>query len=103
MINQNLRPLSNKILVYPEPKKEKTETGLFIPETAAKDEPRMGTVRATGRGNVIVSESGDNFVIVPLEVKAGDKVLFAPMDFAEIEQDGEKLLLMTEEQILAVL
>jgi chaperonin GroES len=96
----SIRPLSNKVLVLPDPVKEKTENGIIL--TAPTDEPRTGTVRKVGSGVVHVSDEA-KWCRVPLEVQEGDRILYPPMDFPMIETDGEVLALMTEEQIIAIL
>ena len=99
---QSFTPLGNKVLVLPEPKKEQTEGGIYIPETATKDEPLIGTVVEVGRGTVQVNEKGDSYVVIPLEVKVGDKVLYIPNDYMEIKKDDKTCILMTENEILAI-
>ena len=66
----NVKPLSDRIVVKPEPAEEKTASGIILPDTA-QEKPQMGTVLATGPGKV--SDSGD---LVKMTLKNGDKVLY---------------------------
>ena len=91
-----LRPIRNHIIVKREKPPERTESGLYMPETAKQDLPR-GIVVAVGPGK---RENGD---LQPVEVKVGDIVFFVEKFTREVEdQDGEKYLVMTEETILCV-
>ena|SRR5215813_11056141 len=91
------RPLQDRVLIKRlEDGVEKTKGGLYIPDTA-KEKPQQGKVIAVGKGRV--SEEGK---VTPLDVKAGDKVLFGKYSGSEIKVDGEELLIMREEDILGV-
>lgn len=93
----NVKPLRDKILVKPRPVQEVSAGGIIIPETA-KDAPVEGTVIAVGSG--ILNREG---IVVPLEVNVDDRVLFRKNNNAtEIETDGEKYLIMSEIDVLAV-
>ena len=93
----NVKPLRDKILVKPRPVQEVSAGGIIIPETA-KDAPVEGTVIAVGSG--ILNREG---IVVPLEVNVDDRVLFKKNNNAtEIETDGEKYLIMSEIDVLAV-
>ena len=93
-----IRPIRDKILVQPKPVDEVSKGGIIIPETA-KDAPVEGTVIAVGSG--ILNRDGN---IISLEVSAGDRILYRKNNNAtEIETDGEKFLIMSEVEVLAVL
>ncbi len=93
----NIRPLGDRVIVEPLEQEEKTASGIYIPETA-KEKPQEGVVLAVGEGRR--DEDGDR---VPMDVKAGDKVLFAKYAGTEIKIEGKKLLIMKEADILGVL
>ncbi len=92
-----VRPLHDRILVRRMAEEEKTAGGLFIPDTA-KEKPQRGQIVATGKGRV--TEDGK---ILPLEVKAGDKILFGKYSGTELKLNGEEYLMMREEDILGIL
>jgi len=92
----SVRPLHDRILVRRMAEEEKTAGGLFIPDTA-KEKPSKGEIIATGKGRV--TEDGK---ILPLEVKAGDKVLFGKYSGTELKIDGHEYLMMREEDILGI-
>jgi chaperonin GroES len=77
--------------------KEQVKGGIIIPDSA-KEKPQQGEIIATGGGKVL--EDGK---IAPLDVKAGDKVLFGKYSGSEITVDGEELLILREDEILGVL
>ena len=93
----NVKPLSDRIVVKPEPAEEKTAAGIILPDTA-QEKPQMGTVLATGPGKV--SDSGD---LVKMTLKNGDKVLYGKYSGTEITVDGDDVLIMRESDILATL
>jgi chaperonin GroES len=93
----NLRPLGNRVIVEPNEQEETTVSGILIPETA-KEKPQQGTVLAAGPGER--NEDGD---LIPLDVKVGDKILFAKYAGTEVKLEGKKLLIMRESDILGVL
>jgi len=92
-----IRPLRDRLIVRRLEEEEKTKGGIIIPDSA-KEKPLSGEVVAVGNGKVL--EDGK---VVPLEVKAGDKVLFGKYAGSEIKVDGEELLMLKEEDILGVL
>lgn len=94
----NVRPLGDKILVRRDEAASKTESGIIIPE-AGKERPKTGTVEAVGSGT-INTETGER---VPLQVKKGDRILFTSYAGTELKLDGDELLIMTEDDILAVI
>jgi chaperonin GroES len=92
-----VRPLYDRILVKRVAEEEKTAGGLFIPD-AAKEKPQKGLVVAVGNGKV--QEDGS---IRKLDIKEGDKVLFAKYSGNDIKIDGVEHLIMREDDVLAIL
>lgn len=93
-----VRPLGDKILVKRDEAGEKTESGIYLPESA-KDKPKTGTVQAVGTG-ALNTETGER---IPLSLKKGDKVLFSSYAGTEVKIDKDTLLIMAEADILAVI
>ena len=93
----NMKPLADRLVVKPLEQEEITPSGIVLPETA-KEKPQKGEVMAVGPG--ARDEDGKR---IPMELKAGDKVLFAKYAGTEIKVEGEKLLILRESDILAVL
>jgi chaperonin GroES len=93
----NLRPLQDRIIVKRLEEETKTAGGIFIPETA-KEKPQKGEVIAVGNGKK--TEDGK---IIPIDVKAGDKVLFGKYAGTEIKIDGQEYLIMREDDILGIM
>jgi len=91
-----IRPLHDRILIKRKAEEERTAGGLYIPESA-KERPTQATVIAVGKGRI--QEDGS---VRPLAVKAGDTVLFGKYAGNEIKLDGEELLIIREEDVLAV-
>ena len=92
----NFRPLHDRVLVRRVEAEEKTAGGIIIPDTA-KEKPQEGEVIAAGAGSR--SEDGK---LTPLDVKAGDRILFGKWSGTEVRIDGEDLLIMKESDILGV-
>lgn len=90
------RPLHDRVVIRRLESEEKTRGGIIIPDTA-KEKPQEGAVVAVGPG--LRDESGK---LVPLDVKAGDRVLFGKWSGTEIKIDGEDLLIVKEADILGV-
>jgi chaperonin GroES len=90
------RPLHDRVLIRRIEAAEKTAGGIIIPDTA-KEKPQEGEVVSAGSG--IRSEEG---TIVPLDVKAGDKILFGKWSGTEVKIDGEDLIIMKESDILGI-
>jgi chaperonin GroES len=90
------RPLQDRIIVKREEEEQKTKGGIIIPDTA-KEKPIRGKVIAVGNGKVL--EDGK---VRPLDVKAGDVILFTKYGGTEIKIDGEEFLIMREDDILGV-
>jgi chaperonin GroES len=93
----NLRPLHDRVIVKRLDQETKTASGLIIPETAA-EKPDQGEILAVGNGKVM-----DDGKVRALEVKVGDRVLFGKYSGQTVKVDGEELLVMREEDIMAVL
>lgn len=91
-----VRPLHDRILVRRMAEDEKTAGGLFIPDTA-KEKPQRGEIVAAGKGRV--TEDGKT---LPLEVKAGDRILFGKYAGTEIKLDGHEYIMMREEDVLGI-
>jgi chaperonin GroES len=92
----NVRPLNDRVLVKRLEEEEKTAGGIYIPDSA-KEKPTRGRVIAAGSGR-----SNDEGVRKPLDVKAGDQILFGKYAGTEIKIDGDELIIMREDDILAV-
>ena len=90
-------PLHDRILVRRIEESETTRGGIIIPDTA-KDKPQEGEVIAVGKG-----KSNEEGKVFPLEVKAGDRVLFGKYAGTEIKIDGEDFVIMREEEVLGIL
>lgn len=95
--SMKVRPLHDRILVRRLTEDQKTAGGIIIPESA-KEKPQRGEVVATGKGRI--TEDGKT---MPLDVKAGDSVLFGKYSGTEFKLDGEEYLMMREEDILGIL
>jgi chaperonin GroES len=93
----NLRPLHDRVIVKRLDQETKTASGLIIPDAAA-EKPDQGEIVAIGNGKV--QENGQ---VRPLEVKIGDRVLFGKYSGQAVKVKGEELLVMREEDIMAVL
>jgi len=93
----NVRPLHDRILVQRIEEGEQKIGGIIIPDTA-KEKPQQGKVVAAGAGKV-----KDDGKRIPLDVKAGDTILFGKYSGQEIKLDGEEYLIMREEEVLAVI
>ena len=92
----NIKPLHDKVLVKRVDEEEKTSGGIISPDTA-KEKPSEGIVEAVGNG--FRAEDGK---IIPMSVKAGDRVLFAKWSGTEIKVNGESRLIIKESDILAI-
>lgn len=91
-----IRPVGDRVVVKPAAKEEVTRSGIVIPDTA-KEKPQEGTVIAVGSGRLL--ENGDRAAI---ELREGDRVLFAKYGGTEFKLDGEEYLVLKENDILAV-
>lgn len=93
-----IKPLADRVVIKPLEAENKTKGGIVLPDTA-KEKPQEGKVVAVGKGKVL-----ENGTLQPLEVKVGDKVLYGKYSGNEITtKDGEELLIMKEEDILAII
>ena len=92
-----IRPLQDRVIVKRIAEEEKTEGGIIIPDTA-KEKPQEGKVIAVGKGKV-----NDDGKVIPLQLRAGDKILFGKYSGSEIKIDGEEHLIMREDEVLGVL
>ena len=93
----NIRPLHDRVIVKRVEEETKTAGGIVLPGSAA-EKPSQGTVLAIGTGKVL-----DNGSVRPMDVKVGDKVLFGKYAGSEVKVDGEEVIVMREEDIMAVL
>jgi chaperonin GroES len=93
----NFRPLHDRVLVRRVTAEEKTAGGIIIPDTA-KEKPQEGEIVSVGSGTV--NEKGE---VRPLDVKAGDRILFGKWSGTEVKLNGEELLIMKESDIMGVL
>src|SRR5579872_250397 len=91
------RPLHDRVLIRRVEQDEKTAGGIIIPDTA-KEKPQEGEVVAVGAGT-----RGEDGKLHPLDVQAGDRVLFGKWSGSEVKLDGEELIIMKESDILGVL
>jgi len=92
-----IRPLHDRILIKRLEEQEQKKGGIIIPDTA-KEKPQEGKVIAVGNGKV--NEDGKK---IPLDVKAGDKILFGKYSGSEVKIDDEEYLIMREEDVLAII
>lgn len=93
-----IRPLHDKILVRRDEAEDRTAAGIILPEKA-KDTPKTGVILAVGDGTINTTDGKRT----PLTVKAGDRVIFSSYAGSEIKIDDDKLLMMSEDEVLAVI
>jgi chaperonin GroES len=93
----SLKPLGDRVIVKAREKEEMTKSGIVLPDTAS-EKPQEGSVLAVGPGRVL-----DNGKRIEMDVKAGDKVLFAKYAGTEVKLDGEDYLVIRETDLLAVI
>lgn len=91
----SIKPLSDRVVVKPEPAEEKTSSGLFIPDSA-KEKPQRGTIVSVGPGRV------ENGTKIDMTVSEGDTVLYGKYAGTEITLENEDLLIMRESDILGI-
>ncbi len=96
--NSSIKPLHDKIIVRRDEAETKTKSGIFLPETS-KDRPKTGTIEAVGDGK-LNTDTGER---IALSVKAGDRIIFSSYSGTEVKLEGEELLIMSEDDILAVI
>jgi chaperonin GroES len=92
-----IRPLHDRVIVKRVEEEKKSAGGIIIPDAAA-EKPVQGVVKAVGKGKIL--ENGD---VRPLDLKVGDKVLFGKYSGTEVKVDGEDVLVMREEDVMAVI
>lgn len=93
-----LRPLSNNVIVKPAIKEEMTKSGIVLADSGDKDRPEKGEIIACGPGKVL-----DNGQIQPMSVKVGDQVVFKKYSPDEVKIDGEEYLVLSENDIVAII
>jgi chaperonin GroES len=92
-----IRPLGDRVLVKPLAQEKQERGGLIIPDTA-KEKPQEGEIVAAGKGKI--AEDGK---LLPMDVKAGDKILYGKYSGTEIKIDGDEYLIMHQDDILGIL
>ena len=92
-----MRPLHDRVIVKREAEECKSPGGIVIPDTAS-EKPIFGKVLAIGKGKVL-----ENGTVRPLDVKVGDKILFGKYSGTEVKMDGDELVVMREEDVMAVI
>jgi len=95
-LHMGFRPLHDRVLVRRVEAEEKTAGGIIIPDTA-KEKPQEGEVISVGSG-----ARAENGTITPMDVKAGDRILFGKWSGTEVKVDGEDLIIMKESDILGI-
>lgn len=94
----NLQPLGDRVIVKPISQEETTKSGIVLPDTIEKEKPERGEIIAVGSGKLL-----DNGQRVPMSVKIGQRVVFKKYSPDEIKIDNEKYLIISEEDILAII
>ena len=92
-----LRPLGDRVIVKPIEKKDEVRGGLIIPDTA-KEKPQEGEIIAAGRGKI-----GEDGKLIPMDVKAGDRILYGKYSGTEVKIEGQEYLIMHQDDILGLL
>ena len=95
MVKTDFRPLGDRVIAKGDEQEERTQSGIVLPDTA-REKPTMGTVIAVGTGRVL-----DNGQRVALEVKVGDKIIYAKYGGTEIKLDKDEYIILSERYILA--
>lgn len=101
MTKINIKPLGDRVLIEPREDKGdkgKTESGIYIPDTASKERPEKGKIIAVGEGKIT-----DDGKLIPMKLKVGQTVLFTKYGPSEIKVDDNEYLIAREEDILAIL
>jgi chaperonin GroES len=91
-----LRPLGDRVVIKPTPREEMTKSGIVLPDTA-KEKPQEGSILAAGPGRIT-----DEGTREPMDVKEGDKVLYAKYAGTEFKVEGDELLIVSQKDILAI-
>jgi chaperonin GroES len=97
MAKTKFRPLHDRVVVKRVEAEDKSKGGIIIPDTA-KEKPQQGEVVAVGPGG-----RDENGKLIPMDLKAGDRVLFGKWSGSEVKLDGEELLVMKESDIMGVI
>src|SRR5438105_9745950 len=92
----NLRPLGDRVVVKPVEREERTKSGIVLRDTA-KEKPQEGIVEAVGTGRIL-----DTGTKIPMELKVGDKVLYAKYAGNEFKVDEQEYLIISEKDVLAI-
>ncbi|NCC33603.1 MAG: co-chaperone GroES [Chloroflexia bacterium] len=98
MTDFRIRPLGDRVVVKPMEREEKTKSGIFLPDTASKERPMEGTILAVGEGR-----RDDSGKLVPMNVRTGDKVVFAKYSGTEFKVDEVEYLILSEKDILGII
>ena len=93
-----LKPLNDRLIVKPIAEDEVTKSGIVLPDTVEKEKPEKGEVISVGPGKLL-----DNGSRAPMEIKAGNKVMFKKYSPDEVEVEGETLLVLSESDIIAII
>ncbi len=93
-----VRPLGDRVVVKPSEREEKTKGGILLPDTVTKERPMEGTVLAVGEGR-----RDDSGKLIPMNVKEGDKIVFAKYGGTEFSLDEEDYLIRAEKDILGII
>jgi chaperonin GroES len=91
-----LRPLGDRVVIQPTPREEMTKSGIVLPDTA-KEKPQEGTILAAGPGRILEDGKREQ-----MDVKEGDKVLYAKYAGTEFKVEGDELLIVSQKDILAI-
>ena len=91
-----LRPLGDRVVIQPTPREETTKSGIVLPDTA-KEKPQEGKILAAGPGRILDDGQRES-----MDVKKGDKVLYAKYAGTEFKVDGDELLIVSQKDILAI-
>ncbi len=95
-VTKKLRPLGDRVVIQPTPREEMTKSGIVLPDTV-KEKPQEGTIISAGPGKI--AEDGTR---EPMDVKTGDKVLYAKYAGTEFKIEEDELLIVSQKDILAV-
>lgn len=93
-----IRPLADRVVVKPLEREEKTKSGIYLPDTAARERPMEGTILAVGKGR-----RDENGELVAMNVKPGDKVVFAQYGGTEYKIDDVEYFILAEKDILGII
>ncbi len=94
--SNKLRPLGDRVVLKPTPREEMTKSGIVLPDTA-KEKPQEGLIIAAGPGKI-----GDDGKREPMDVKAGDRVLYSKYAGTEFKVDGDEYLVISSKDLLAI-